>query len=104
MDHFKSFKKSFIFDFPNENFLTTLTKETITGIHVIKKVIVNNIEFDDNFRITTNKNFVIEILKRQLDTEFVYKIIFEDKKIAKHPTGFSDDYDGLVQFLNFATS
>ena len=101
MQDFRNFNTSFIFDFPKEKFITTLHKNNITGIHKCKSTHFNSIEFDDNYRITTNKNFVIEILKKSMDdNEYVYRLLLEDKVYNNPIFEIGENFRELLHFLN----
>jgi len=103
----KEIKNTFILDFEKQGFITILDKKTITGIHRFKTMVINGVELNDNLRLTTNKGFVIEILKKLGDTEFMYRLILEDQFKTSpvfggnSPIGYHPNYFELEEFLNF---
>ena len=103
MESYLQFNKSFIFDFTKEGFVTTISHNNITGIHKCKKVVLGDIEFNDNLRITTNKGFIIEILHKEYspnDNEYIYRMLFEDKPHQNLPSEVGENYHDLIAFLN----
>lgn len=103
MPGFSEIKNTFILDFDKEDFLIVLNSETITGIHKYKNICINGIDLTDNIRLTTNKGFVIEVLKKLGDIEFMYRVIFENefhsKKFKEPPIGYHSNYAELENFL-----
>ena len=95
-------KQSYIFDFYADLAVVTLNKYNVTGIHSLQmKCKINNEEYDNNCRITTNKGYIIEVLKNQKN--YIYRLIYEDVKIKNiiQQYGTLAQFNELMEFLNF---
>ena len=107
LPEFPIVQHSFIFDFCKDNYLVTLDKTNITGIHPLKKLIVlNNINYSHNCRITTNKGFIIEILYSPTDSSFLYRLLYENQKIKYilESSGTKEEFNDFNIFLDYITT
>ena len=93
--------KTFVLEFTKENFIISLNKDIINGIHKLKNVRLNDIDLNDNIRITTNKTFIIDILHKSDDvTSFAYKLLFENTTTKQNYIEVGDNIEELLLFLD----